>query len=88
MEPALLFAASECELEFEIEIFLFLGIVCLVSFWHSFFLGGATAAALKPKAVVDGNSSEVLDHVASFPAHLINRGPDQCAVCASPLRYR
>ena len=43
------------------------------SFLVSCFLGGATVAALKSEAAVDGNRKEVADRVASLEARLDNR---------------
>ena len=46
-----------------------------------------TAAALISEAAVDGNRKEMADRVASFPARLSSREPENYAARAYPLRY-
>ena len=66
--------------------FFFFAVVRLVlRLWPSFLLGGATAAAPKSEAAVDGNRKEVADRVASLHARLGNRELENYAACASPL---
>ena len=87
-----LFAAREFEFDFEKVLLFFCccsACLFLFSFSPSFFLGGATAAALKSKAAVDGKRKEVADRVASLQACLLigNRELESYAARASPLSF-
>ena len=44
-------------------------------------------AALKSKVAIDGKREEVADRVASFPARLGSREPENYPARASPMRY-
>ena len=60
----------------------FVRLVFFCCFTCNFPWGGATAAAPKWYAAVDGNRKEVADHVASLQARLGDRGLEKlCCSC-------